>query len=163
MATSLKWCCNQKDGIKLIEPNENLASGYLEMAEKAIGTMNREKNLNLQFAISAGYYSMYYSLYAVLMKIGIKCEIHTCTLEFMKELLKEFYSKEDSDVIKKAFSTRNTSQYYVDKIIAKEDIESLFSNALPFLDKSKNILAKINEKDILKIRKEIEKVLLAKT
>jgi len=80
---SIKWCCKQKDGIRLIEPNDNLAESYMKMAEEAPGTMNREKNYNLNFAISACYYSMYYSLYSILMKIGVKCEIHSCTLEFI--------------------------------------------------------------------------------
>ena len=156
---NLKWCCGKKGGIKLIEPNPNLAKGYIEMAEAAIGTMNREKTLNLQFAISACYYSMYYSLYAVLMKIGIKCEIHACSLEFMKTLLTDFYSLEDSRIINKAFDTRNTSQYYVDKIVAKEDIDFIFSNAPYFLGKSREIIAKINEKDIEKVRGEIKKII----
>mgnify|MGYP001585468377 CR=1 FL=1 len=39
---TLKWCCKQKEGIQLIEPNENLSKGYIEMAEAAIGTMNRQ-------------------------------------------------------------------------------------------------------------------------
>ena len=43
---SLKWCCKQKDGIKLVEPNDNLAKGYLKMAEKSLGTMSREKKYN---------------------------------------------------------------------------------------------------------------------
>ncbi|MFH1308266.1 MAG: HEPN domain-containing protein [archaeon] len=153
---SLKWCCNKKEGIKLIESNHNLSKGYIQMAENAIGTMNREKTLNNQFAISACYYSMYYSLYSVLMKIGIKCEIHACTLEIMKKLLMEFYSKEDYKIISKAFDIRNTSQYYVDKIIAKEDMEFIFSKAQSFLNKSKDVLSMINEKDILNIRKQIE-------
>ena len=158
MAVNLKWCCNKKEGIKLIKPNDNLSSGYTQMAENAIGTMNREKSLNLQFAISACYYSMYYSLYSILMKIGVKCEIHTCTLEFMKKLLLDFYSEEDYKIISKAFEVRNTSQYYVDKIVSKEDTEFIFSKASYFLNKSNKILSKINEKDILKIRKEVEEV-----
>ncbi len=158
---SLKWCCNKKEGIRLIEPNENLSSGYIKMAENAIGTMNREKGLNLQFAISACYYSMYYSLYSILMKIGIKCEIHACTLEFMKKLLSSFYSEEDCKIISRAFDARNASQYYVDKIVAKEDIDFVFSNALPFLTKSKDILSKINEKDILETRKQVETIIKA--
>ena len=155
MVVNLKWCCSKKEGIRLIESNENLSLGYMQMAENAIGTMNREKNLNIQFAISACYYSMYYSLYSILMKIGVKCEIHSCTLEFMKELLMDFYLKEDHKIILKAFNTRNTSQYYVDKIIPREDIDFIFSKTTPFLSKSKEILSKINEKEILKIRKEI--------
>jgi uncharacterized protein (UPF0332 family) len=158
MATTLKWCCGKKEGIKLIEPNENLSAGYIQMAENAIGTMNREKTLNLQFAISACYYSMYYSLYSILMKIGIKCEIHSCTLEFMKQLLSGFYSKEDYKIISKAFDIRNISQYYVDKVVSKEDTNFIFSKAQYFLSKSREVLSEINEKDILTIRKEIEKI-----
>ncbi len=153
---SLKWCCGKKEGIRLIEPNENLAEGYIKMAEAAIGTMSRERNFNMQFAISACYYSMYYSVYAILMKIGIKCEIHACTLEFMKKLPFDFYSKEDFKIISKAFDARNTSQYYVDKIVAKEEIDFIMANAPYFLGKSKEVLSKINEKDVKRIRGEIE-------
>lgn len=152
---SLKWCCGSKERMRLIEPNENLSRGYLEMAEKAIGTMTREKNYNPQFAISACYYSMYYSLYAVLMKIGIKSEVHSCTLEFMKVLLKNVYSEEDIKIIKKAFNARDIAQYYVDRIVSKEDIDFIFSNAPYFLSKSKEVLAKINEKDIKDIREKL--------
>lgn len=152
---SLKWCCKQKDGIKLIETNDNLVIGYLKMAENSLGTMNRERKYNLTFAISACYYSMYYSLYAVCMKIGIKCEIHSCTIEIMKTTLTEFYSKEDLKNIKKAFDARNIAQYYVDKIVLKEDSDYIMEKAPLFINKSKEILAKINEKDILEIKEKI--------
>jgi len=152
---SLKWCCNQKDGIKLIEPNDNLAQGYLKMAENSLGTMNRERKYNLMFAISACYYSMYYSLYSVCMKIGIKCEIHSCTLGFMKKFLTEFYSGEDIKIIKKAFNARNIAQYYIDKIVLKEDSDYVIEKAPLFFNKSKEILAKINEKDIKELRSRI--------
>lgn len=54
---SIKWCFRQRKGIKIIEPNENISKSYLEMADNAIGTMNRERDKNLVFSISAGYYS----------------------------------------------------------------------------------------------------------
>src|SRR3989344_6043900 len=145
MAVNLKWGCQKKEGIRLIELNENLAKGYISMAEAAIGTMNREKRFNMQFAISSCYYSMYYSLYAVMMKLGIKCEIHSCTLEFMKSLLGKFYSGEDMKTIKKAFDARQVVQYYVDKIISKDDSDFIISKAPLFFNKSKEILSRINE------------------
>lgn len=141
----------------MVEPNDNLSFGYIKMAENALGTMNRERNHNLAFAISACYYSMYYSLYAVLMKLGVKCEIHACTLEFMK-LLTKFYSKDDMKTIKKAFDLRETAQYYVDKIIRKEDSDFIMAQAPLFISKSKEVLAKINEEDIKEIRGEIKKL-----
>lgn len=152
MAVSIKWCCKQSNGIKIDIPNDNLAGSYIKMAENAIGTMNRERSYNRQFAISACYYSMYYSLYAVLMKIGIKCEIHSCTLEFMKKLLKDFYSTDDMKKINKAFEARDKAQYYINKIVTKEEEEFIMAQAPLFLSKSKDILEKINENDIQKIR-----------
>ncbi len=149
---SLKWCCKQKDGLRIIEPNDNLSDSYMKMAENALGTMNRERNYNLTFAISACYYSMYYSLYSVLMKLGIKCEIHSCTLEFMKELLSDFYEKEDMKDVKKAFDLRNIAQYYVDKVIDMKEADFIMTKAPLFVNKSKEVLAKINENNVNKIR-----------
>jgi len=155
---NINWCCKQKDGIRLIEPNENLAESYIKMAGEALGTMNREKNYNLKFAISACYYSMYYSLYAIMMEIGVKCEIHSCTLEFMKFALGNFYSPEDIKIIKKAFDARGIAQYYVDKIVSKEDSDFIMEKAPYFIGKSKEVLSKINQKDIEAIRKRIMEV-----
>ena len=156
---SLKWCCKQKEGIRLIDPNENLSKSYMKMGENALGTMNREKNYNIVFAISAGYYSMYYSLYSVLMKIGVKCEIHSCTLKFMKEALGEIYSQEYIKTISKAFDLRNIAQYYVDKVINIKDSEFIFAQAPLFVNISKEILYKINEKDIGMLRKKFQELI----
>ncbi|MFH1710711.1 MAG: hypothetical protein ABH840_00195 [Nanoarchaeota archaeon] len=158
----MNWCIKQKDGIKLIEPNNNLAEGYIKMAEDALGTMNREKNFSLRFSVSACYYSMYYSLYAVLMKIGIKCEIHSCTLKFMETFLLEFYSKEDLSVIKKAFDCRNTIQYYVERVVEKTDSDLIISEAPFFHSKSKEILWKLNEAHIKEIREKIKEYFIKK-
>jgi len=153
---TIEWCCRHKDGIRLIEPNENLTNGYMQKAEDALGTMNRERNYNRMFAISACYYSMYYSLYAILMRIGIKCEIHACTIEFMKFALSGFYSEEEIKTIKKAFEARNTSQYYVDRIVADNDANFIIAQAPFFFSKSKEILSKLNEKNIKEIREKIK-------
>lgn len=149
---SLKWCCRQKDGIKLIEKSDNLSLSYMKMAENSLGTMNRERKYNLTFAISACYYSMYYSLYAVLMKIGIKCEIHSCTLELMKKSLENFYTDEDINLISKAFDLRNIAQYYVDEVIDDKESDFIINKAPLFVNVSKDILGRINETDIKKIR-----------
>lgn len=125
------------------------------MAEDALGTMSREKNYSLRFSISACYYSMYYSLYAVLMKIGVKCEIHGCTIKLMEECLFKFYSKGDLGIIEKAFDCRNTIQYYFDRIIDKADVDLIIKEAPFFHSKSKDILSKINEKQIKEIREKI--------
>lgn len=160
MAVTLRWCCRNENGLRLNASNENLTRGYIKLAEDALGTMNRERNYNRQFAISACYYSMYYALYAILMKIGVTCEIHSCTLEFMKKLLKDFYTEEEIQAIKKALGCRETAQYYVDKIVSKEDETYIMAQAPLFITKSKEILAKLNENDIQRIREALQQVKL---
>lgn len=155
---SINWRLKQKDGIKLIEENDNLAQGYLKMAENALGTMSRERKYNLSFALSAGYYSMYYSLYSVLMKLGIRCEIHSCTIEFMKSILNDFYFEEDVNIIKKAFNLRISAQYYVDKIIEREDSDFVILKAPLFFNKSKEILYNLNEDNIKEIRGKLKEI-----
>lgn len=149
---SLKWCFKQERGIKIVEPSKRLALSYLKMSENSLGTMNREKDKNNVFSISAGYYSIYYSLYAIMQRIGVKCGIHSCSIEFMKKFLKEFYTKEDIVLIETAFSVRNLLQYYVDKSINKNELLLVWKKAYDFFVKSREIFYKLNDIKIKKIR-----------
>ncbi len=152
----IEWCCRQKAGIKLVEPSSNIALGYISLAENSIGTMNRERTQNIVFSVSAGYYAMYYSVYSILAKIGIKCEIHSCTIEMMNYL---DFSEEDKKKIKKAFDMRNILQYYVDKIVDDADINFLINNVPSFVSSSKDILESLNEEDIKQIRNKINMII----
>ena len=155
---TINWCLKQKKGLELVNPSENISESYFKLAENSIGTMNREKDKNKVFSISAGYYSMYYALYGILMKIGIKCEIHQCTIKFMEKFLSDLYSKEDMNKIYSAFKLRNTAQYYVEKVIDEKDFNELLENAPNFLLKSQEILSSLNEDKIKELRKVLNKI-----
>src|SRR3989338_3832075 len=87
---SISWCIRQKDGLELIEPNINVSRSYAKMAEESIETLPGVANSRIWTAV-ASYYIFYYSLYSLMMRIGIKCEIHPCSLEFMRQHLRMFY------------------------------------------------------------------------
>ncbi len=152
----IKWCLKQKGGLKLVESSQRLAFGYLKMAEDSLGTMNREKDKNLIFSVSAGYYTTYYSLYGILMKCGVKCEIHSCSIEFAKQFLREYYSQEDFDLIDVAFSARNILQYYVDKSVNKKDVERIWNKAYDFFVKTREILVKLDSRKIKEVRNKLK-------
>ena len=153
---SISWCSKQKNGIRRIEPNPNMSDSYISLAEASIGTMNREKDKNIVFSVAAGYYSMYYSLYSILMRIGVKCEIHKCTIKFMENFLNSYFSKEDVKIIYNAFKLRNNMQYYVDKVVDNTEIEKLMKNAPDFFAKCKEVIASFNEDDIKRIRNSLK-------
>ncbi|MCK4814199.1 HEPN domain-containing protein, partial [bacterium] len=86
----VKWCMNQKNGIKLVKPNENLCRSYMMKAKNALRSMNLNFKEDIdEWATSAAYYARYHMIYALLRKCGIKSEIHECTLEVAKFLFNE--------------------------------------------------------------------------
>lgn len=146
----------KKEGkIKLIDPSENVSKSYLEKSKNSLRSSKILMDNNLfENSISMIYYSMYNSLYSILQKIGIKCEIHSCSIKFMELYLRKFYSKEDCNLIQTAFSCRNNLQYYVDRDVNKSDLKLIFSSARIFVSKSKIILFKINKEFLNEIVKD---------
>ena len=71
------WCIKKREGLQLITPNVNLSNAYLKKAEEALESI--KLNTIKDWKISTSYYTLYFSVYALLMKIGVKCEIHSCT------------------------------------------------------------------------------------
>ena len=147
----IKWCLKQKKGIKLVEPNGNLREAYIIKADEALETMRTSKIKDWQ--LTTAYYTIYHSLYSLLMKIGVKCEIHSCTIEFAKRFLKNYFSAEDFELIDKAFSARIDSQYYVNRNVPDENYKFIIKKTPAFLVKCKNTV--IEQEDISEIREQL--------
>ena len=148
---SLNWCLNIKNGIELIKPNENMAHSYMKMAEESLKIIKKIDESKLWTA-SATYYTMYYCLYALMIKIGIKSEIHKCSITVMKECLTEFYDSSSVDFLETAFQIRNDLQYYPRKFIDNYKLELIKSKAPDFFIHTKQIISRISEKEINNIR-----------
>ncbi|MBI4155277.1 hypothetical protein HY498_04290 [Candidatus Woesearchaeota archaeon] len=151
---SIKWCLKQKLGIRILEPNTNICNSYLMMAEESIEELERIKTKI--WIATASYYTFYYSLYALIIRLGIKCEIHSCSLEFMKEYLKEFYDEIDIELINKAFFARNDLQYYTNRPVEENIINEIKIGCKDFYIKTKDIIIKLTEEQINNIRDRIQ-------
>ena len=106
-------CAGKKEGLCFIEPNSNLAEAYLKKAGEALESMR--VNIIKDWKISTAYYTLYFSLYSVLTKIGIKCEIHSYTIEFAKRFLSGYFTEEELDFTEDSLTARIDSQYYIEK------------------------------------------------
>ena len=82
-SNQIKWCLKQNKGIKLVEPNESISENYLKESSSDFDMIEKA---NIKWKIVTAYYSCYNSVYAILVKIGIKCEIHDCTIALMEPL-----------------------------------------------------------------------------
>ena len=102
----LAWCKEQSKGIELVEPNNNLSQAYFKDADDSLHNLENTKGM---WKTVMTYYSCYFSLYALLMKIGIKCEIHDCTLSLMETLN---FNNDQINFVKKLKKERIEVQYY---------------------------------------------------
>ena len=152
----IKWCIRVRNGIELIDPNSNLAGAYLGKAEDSLETMRLAESND--WKISAAYYTMYFSLYAILMKIGVKCEIHKCTIECMNSFLTDYFDKEEYKLMEESLRARIDAQYFVDRNITDTLFKNMMRKAPEFLVKCKSVVLKLDERKITQIRTEIEKL-----
>ena len=112
----ISWCLKQKNGIELIEPNDNLSEQYFREAKE---TLQEISGHGTKWDVIMAYYACYNALYALLMKAGIKCEIHDCTINLIK-LIDEF-SNAEYVFLTKLKEQRIQAQYY----LKKEKLENL--------------------------------------
>ena len=131
MADKIQWCLRQKRGVELVKPSENLSRAYLAKAENALASMRANAD-NPEWEISSSYYAMYFSLYAIFMRLGVKCEIHSCTLEFMRVYLSKHFTADEIGLLGDSCSARIEAQYYVSHRLDDKTREEM-SDAAPRL------------------------------
>ena len=146
----LEWCKNQKNGIKSTEPNNNLAYEYIKNAEESLEVFDkiRETRSNMWLATTK-YYIKYFAFYAFLMKIGIKSEIHDCTIEIAKLLEQnKILQGNVSSTLEKDKELRIDNQYYLKNKPVAFDIEKLRK----FVMDMKVLVDSLDEKKVERIR-----------
>ncbi len=141
--------------IQIVEPNENVKKAYLERSLESITSARTLYKINnLKDAVALTYYSMYYSLLALLFRTGIKCENHTGTIL----LLKEVFNINDTR-IEKAKKERVDKQYYVDFTVTKEEVQEMIRTAEEFNAEILDFAEKLNNEKIENYRKKAKIVL----
>jgi len=143
-----------KYNIEFVDTSSNLAEGYIKKSEDSLEEMMNVKKR--EWKIGTAYYTMYQAVYALLMKSGIKCEVHKGTLTLLKEFFSEYFLPEDFELLDRAFEARKDATYYVNREISDEVLEEIVKKAPHILAKCKTILFKLDEKAINHIRDKIK-------
>jgi len=78
---SINWCKKQEKGIRIVEPNINLSEDYIRSAEETLVLLKDVKDKSNMWAATMKYYCEYFAVYSLLIRIGLKCEIHDCTIK----------------------------------------------------------------------------------
>ncbi len=149
------WCLKQNKGLKLVNPSSDIAESYFRKAESALNMLQSalEKN-EVDWIVTTSYYAKYLSLYAMLAKCGIKCEIHDCTISAMNVLLVEsgLAKIELHRDIEESKELRVKMQYYPYREFEKEKVMKLANSAPDFVLQMRQIIDRISAKEIEQIR-----------
>ena len=148
---SLNWCKQQAKGFKLIAPNDNLSEEYYQNAEESLKVLRSiAPTKSKMWLATTKYYIEYFAVYSILMKLGIKCEIHDCTIALVKLLEKEDIVKKDMyEQLEKDKELRIDNQYY----LKNRPVNINFDDLSIFMLSVKQALAKLDTDTITKIRK----------
>ena len=139
---NLIWCKKQSKGIKLIEPNNNLFLDYINSAEETLQVLKTINNKSKIWLATTKYYCEYFAVYALLLKIGIKCEIHDCTIEVCRflegeNILPKYYSR----TLEEDKKLRIDNQYY----LKNKKVIIDYNELLEFILNIKDIALKLTE------------------
>jgi uncharacterized protein (UPF0332 family) len=146
---NLNWCKKQEKGISLVEPNVNLSEDYIRSAQETLLLLKEVNNRSNMWAATMKYYCEYFAVYSLLIRIGIKCEIHDCTIKLV-ELFEEqnIIPKGTYKRLNEDKGLRIDNQYFLKNIKVNID----FNDLLDFVLKMKDLASSITLEDIKKIR-----------
>jgi uncharacterized protein (UPF0332 family) len=150
----LTWCLKQKRGIRITEPNQNLTKAYLKKAISALNTMTATLQIKeTDWTATTAYYARYFALYALLMKIGVKSEIHECTINTAQLLANHKIIRQNIvNEITEAKQQRIDTQYYVTTQQNLKEIRKNAEKARKFVLEIEQATENITPKQINNIR-----------
>jgi uncharacterized protein (UPF0332 family) len=106
---------------------------------------------------TTAYYARYFALYALLMKIGVKSEIHDCTINIAQMLAHHgILSQNLVNDIAEAKQTRIDTQYYIATQLNQEEIRKNAETARNFVLEIEQKIENITSKQVNTIRTLLE-------
>lgn len=109
-----------------------------------------------EWVSTTAYYARYFALYALLMKIGIKSEIHDCTINVARLLAKNgVLGDRLVDDLFLAKQARIDTQYYVATDFSSDNLEVNVAGARNFVLEIEKTIDIISDRQIQMIRDQI--------
>ena len=149
------FCFKKAGGLKLVTPNERLVEVYKKKSRSALNMLESAKEKQEdEWILDTSYYAKYFMVYALFMKVGIKSEIHDCTIFALNSLFvkENIIDKDVYEELEKSKDLRVGALYY-DKDFGKEEILKRAKSAPEFCLKVESVLDKITKEDVEKARK----------
>ena len=149
MLKKIKWCFKIKEGLKIVEPNDDLSKLFLN--ESKLSLKRAEKCFqegDLLWTTVVLYYAEYYAIYSFLLKIGIKSENHSCSIAIVEYIIGNV------NTIIKQRGKRIDAQYYM-RTGKNKEVGIMLKEAKVFVGFYDNLISNLNQKEIEQFRSSI--------
>ncbi len=119
----LDWCKKTEEKTKICKAFRGSCKRNLESAEESLRVLSKIKEINSRIWTATTKY--YIEYFAFLMRIGVKSEIHSCTIELARFLEnKKFLKINISKILEEDKELRIENQYYLKNIFIQTDLEN---------------------------------------
>ena len=151
------WCLKQERGIRLVAPSDNLVKAYLEKSHNALKSMEVNAQANLQeWAVSASYYAKYFAVYGLLSKIGVKSEIHDCTIAVFGYLFSTTGYDQLVRELKESKDDRVELQYYSRQL--KINLTNLMQQTKQFVLRIEELMDGLNAEKVAGLQQKLKEL-----
>jgi uncharacterized protein (UPF0332 family) len=143
----------------MVKPSENLVKAYLQKSRNAVKSMEVNAQAGLvEWSVSASYYAKYFAVYSLLTKIGIKCEIHDCTITLFEYLFGDIITKEMLTDLRNSKENRVEAQYYTQEI--RVELEQEIKKTKQFVLEIEKVIDGLNPEKISRLQSNLTTLVL---
>jgi len=153
----LKWCLRQERGIRLAAPSDNLAKAYLEKSRNALRSMEVNAQAGIEeWTVSASYYAKYFAVYALLSKVGVKSEIHDCTIALFGYLFSTMEYHHLVRELRQSKDDRVDVQYYSREF--EVNLTDLMQQTKQFVLQIEELIDGLNSEEVVALQKKLKEL-----
>ena len=137
------------------KPNSNLSEAYVKMTRDDLIVLRSLPETIREWRVVTAYYARYHMLSALLLKVGVDCKDHNCSINIAEYMFNDIDKRLFSD-LRKAKKQRINLQYYTDRPVSEKDIDRNLKNVDFFVNSIAKILESLTREKIEAIRRKLK-------
>lgn len=150
----LRWCLSKDNGIRIVAPSEKLEVAYREKSKTALKSMEANRREGIaEWVISTGYYAKYFIVYVLFAKLGVKSEIHSCTIALFEYLVGEDLPASLVQNFRRSKEERVETQYY--PLTAELDPDDVATETRAFVLEVERLLDSLTATRIAQLQRKL--------
>jgi uncharacterized protein (UPF0332 family) len=134
---------------------------YLEKSHNALKSMEVNAQANIaEWTVSASYYAKYFAVYALLSKIGVRCEIHDCTVALFAYLFGNLEFRQLVRELRQSKDDRVDAQYYSREL--KVNLADVMHQTKQFVLHIEELIDRMNSEEIATLQQKTKELMHAR-